>query len=72
MGMATEVYLHGVLVCSVCSDDPVEQMLAEVNRINPTGINSRWELAADPTFASGHPNPNPCEKGKGWHYLLEC
>lgn len=69
----TVVYSSGLCMASVCSKEPVPDMLRSVNLQNPTGISSRWELSKNPTFASGEPNPMQCpDDPDRKHYLLEC
>jgi len=44
-----------------------------VNTLSPTGVDSPWRISMDLTFASGSPNPGPCERDPGrTHYLLTC
>jgi hypothetical protein len=71
--MSTEVYSVGLVAMSVCSDDTSEEIMRIANMEHPTGISSRWTLSDDSTFASGDPNPGPCEQDPSrQHYLLVC
>lgn len=77
--MATEgevaVYAVGITSLSVCApaDLTIEQVTAEVNYVQPTGISSDWSHSAEPSFATGEPNPNLCERDPGRrHYLFQC
>lgn len=71
--MSTTVYSFGLVYCSVCSDEPIEDMLRAANRSHPTGLSHGWVLSDDPTFAAGGPNPGPCdEDSTKTHYLLVC
>ena len=46
----------------------------QINAAHPTGISSRWRFSADKTFASGQPNPGPCNDKPETHVhrLMEC
>lgn len=71
--MSTVVYSFGLVHASVCSDDSEDVILMHVNREHPTGLAHGWTLSEDPTFASGHPNPGPCNTDDDRkHYLLVC
>lgn len=67
-----EPYAVGICYMSVCSDEPIENILEWVNKIYPTGISSQWQKA-DETFKTGQPNPSPCDVIQGrQHWLLNC
>lgn len=68
------IYAEGLVVCSVCSDGSLEETLAAVNAMNPTGLDHGWVLSQEPEFRDGAPNPCPCntEPETRKHYLLEC
>lgn len=69
------IYKHGLVYCSVCapSDMDTAAVTAEVNLQMPTGIESTWRISKDKTFASGQPNPCPCEvDASRLHHLMEC
>lgn len=71
---AVQVYAWGLCAMSVCAPEgtPREEIEREANRQFPTGISSRWEIADEP-FATGEPNPSPCNSSEGrQHWLLEC
>jgi len=56
------VYSAGVASLSVCYSKctPLEDVTECVNREYPTGISSQWAPADSKTFATGEPNPCPC------------
>lgn len=66
----------GICAWSVCvlTDMTRDEIENEANGKNPTGISSPWRISANDTFASGEPNPSPCEREPDarLHYLLEC
>jgi len=73
--VSVEVYSKGLVHCSVCVPKTLgDEAIAEtVNKMNPTGIDSRWKVSADTTFADGSPNPNQCEHLPGnKHVLMVC
>jgi hypothetical protein len=69
------VYRSGLTHCSVCcpSSMPVNKVVASVNLLNPTGIDSLpWKIAKE-DFASGETNPTHCERSVGRvHRLTVC
>lgn len=69
------IYKGGVLSCSVCAPAAMTgpEVAAEVNRMEPTGISSDWEISKDAQFATGEPNPCPCNKEPEArrHWLLD-
>lgn len=70
-----EVYSLGICAASVCAVNTMtsEEVVAEVNRITPTGISSDWELSSDKTFKNGEPHPCVCESDRGrQHWLMVC
>lgn len=68
-----EPYSVGICYMSVCSDEPIENILEWVNKIYPTGIQSHWQKSDDETFMTGQPNPSPCDMIQGRkHWLLNC
>jgi hypothetical protein len=66
-------YSVGPFYMSVCTDEEPDAMLAEVNRIHPSGTDDGWQLSTDATFKNGAPNPCPCHDHPETHkhYLLE-
>jgi hypothetical protein len=70
------IYASGICAMSVCAlaDATVEEIEAHANRETPTGIDSRWKIGTDATFADGTPHPGPCNLGgeKRKHHLLHC
>lgn len=69
------VYSKGLVHCSVCApkDMPREEIVAETNSLNPTGIKHQWYIS-DKAFATGETNPCPCdsEPDSRLHYLMVC
>jgi hypothetical protein len=69
------IYALGPMACSACAPAQLtpEEVTAAVNRQEPTGISSVWQISNEPAFASGEPNPGPCDQDPGTrrHYLLE-
>ena len=68
------IYSEGVVALSVCAEGTLtkEDVAAEVNRISPTGINSKWSVSSE-SFRSGEPNPRTCENDPTRkHWLLVC
>lgn len=69
-------YAVGICAASVCAaaDASPDEIADAINASYPTGISSRWRVSGDPTFASGEPNPCPCneEPESRRHWLLEC
>lgn len=68
------VYAEGMLACSVCAaaDLNADQVAELVNRLNPAGTTNGWGIADEP-FATGSPNPCPCDDNPGRrHWLLYC
>jgi hypothetical protein len=65
------VYLNGIVNCSVCSSLSPKETLRRANLENPVGTAGRWKFTPE-RFATGEPNPCPCDKlpGTHKHYLL--
>ncbi len=74
---ATEVNFwtlgHAGLVCwAICTSMPQEEAIAHANRLNPTGISSRWQLSGE-KFPDDKSNPHDCpDKPGNKHYILNC
>lgn len=69
------VYGVGFVVLSVChpADMALDDVLDVANREHMTGLDHGWMPSLAPHFASGEPNPCPCERDPGRvHRLLEC
>ena len=69
------VYGTGLDTYSVCVPKGLSRVEVEdlVNRVNPTGIASRWTVSTDKRFATGETNPCPCEHtAERTHYLMSC
>lgn len=65
------IYAEGIAYMSVCAPVGWEpgHVVAEACRLR----GAVWQLSPDPTFRTGEPNPNPCNKdSQRVHYLLEC
>lgn len=67
-------YSVGVVCASVCTSLTDEQATDRLNAEHPTGITTRWQVAPDETFATGQPNPTPCEHHPETHrhILFHC
>lgn len=68
-----EVYSYGLVFASICSTLGVNQTVDRINEELPTGISSGWHLS-DENFATGEPNPHPCNQNPKTHkhYLVNC
>ena len=67
-----EVYSVGFVCASVCTTLSIEEATRRLNIEHSTGVGP-WHLSADPTFASGSPNPSPCDRGgESKHFLFNC
>lgn len=72
---ACVIYAEGVCCCSVCAPKEwsIERVLTEVNNINPTDIESKWQQSKDATFKDGELIPVQCTDYPGrHHWLLAC
>lgn len=69
-----ECYAIGPISASVCTSLPLNETTVRLNEEYPTGIDSPWRKSKDETFASGQPNPTPCENNPKTHrhYLFNC
>lgn len=69
-----EIYAKGPLSLSVCSPFDPEETTRRVNVQHRCGTELGWMLSADPTFATGEPNPCPCEREPDthMHYFYDC
>ncbi|HWB37515.1 MAG TPA: hypothetical protein VHA75_15975 [Rugosimonospora sp.] len=67
-------YSVGVCSASACTSLTDEEAVARINEQYPTGISTAWEIAPDKTFATGQPNPTPCEHHPETHrhILFNC
>ena len=67
------VYAAGLCATSVCTSLSSEDAAERLNRERPTGISSRWSVAAEP-FADGTPNGSACPDAPATHkhYLFTC
>lgn len=70
------VYSNGLVHCSVCAPNSMlpDDIVKEVNRLNPSGTTHGWQIADAETFADGTPMPCSCEDDPEHrkHYLMEC
>lgn len=69
-----KIYSNGIVHCSVCAAKELtrEELVRLVNQLNPTGVSSAWEISSRP-FASGAPNPSPCNDSPDrLHWLMDC
>lgn len=70
-----DIYAKGLVTISVCA--PADMAHEEIERLAnleyPTGIESRWTISDEATFADGSPHPGICEGNENSrHYLLHC
>lgn len=69
------VYKSSIFSCSVCAPAEMsgDAVVAEVNRIHPAGTERGWKKSDDATFATGQPNPCPCNNNpkERQHWLLD-
>ena len=75
MGSDIQLYAVGIVSASVChpEETPVEDVLAYVNGLHHPGVGCGWQLSEDDHFATGQPNPCPCNQEAGRiHRLLVC
>lgn len=70
------LYRAGLCYASVCAvnDATPDEIRAAVNRAHPTGLDHGWDFSDDETFASGQPNPCPCNDlpATRQHWLMVC
>ena len=69
------VYKNALHYCSVCTNVSDCKRIEELTNLkNPTGIKSQWRISENKNFASGKPNPFPCENKPETHkhYLMAC
>lgn len=72
--MSVAVYKRGPFCCSVCAPEHMtgEEVAREVEAGSPAGTGAGWTISTNPTFATGQPNPCPCEQTPGRrHWLLD-
>lgn len=70
-----EIYSNGIIHCSVCAPKtmPIQEVEAEVNRINPSGIQTHWRMSKDTHFSCGETHPCTCgDNSAKQHWLMEC
>ena len=67
------VYSEGLCFASVCSSLGAERTAHRMRSESPSGTENGWCLANE-AFASGEPNPCPCNHYPKTHkhYLFEC
>lgn len=69
------VYKVGLMYLSVCHPRgmPLDDVLDQVNREHPTGLDHGWNISTDRTFSGGEPNPCTCNSDQDrMHRLLSC
>ena len=66
------VYREGLFNTSVCSDLAQEEVVARMAR-RISGTTNGWTLSTNDHFATGQPNPCPCDKNPETHthYLFD-
>ena len=68
------VYSNGLIYCCACADNQLTAADVErlVNELNESGTAHGWRIAQE-VFATGAPNPCPCNDTPGRrHWLLFC
>ena len=69
-------YAVGICTASVCFPQGMSKAEVErqINAAYPTGISSRWQFSTSKAFATGQPNPGPCNDKPETHVhrLMEC
>jgi hypothetical protein len=67
-------YGVGLISASVCTSMDIEDATRHLNLNYPTGIESDWSWAKGENFATGEPNPRPCDQNPETHkhYLFHC
>ena len=74
--MTIHLYSVGLCHASVCApkDAEPEAIVAEANRLHPTGIESQWAVSDDERFQGGETNPCACNDHptERLHWLLVC
>jgi hypothetical protein len=69
------LYRVGGLSMSVCAPAVLEgeEVAAVVNGHLPCGTERGWQISKDKFFASGEPNPCPCEESDDrLHWYIDC
>lgn len=70
------VYSEGPFTCSVCACKKltIEEVKAELNKINHPGTINGWRPSEEKTFAQGAPNPCDCDTypADRKHHLFNC
>lgn len=69
-----QAYSIGIFRASVCSSLSPDDTVWRMNAEHPSGTMNGWQLATEPTFRGGAPNPSPCHDHPETHkhYLMEC
>lgn len=68
------IYAISFLSASVCApaDMPIADVITDVERQRPCGTEKGWTKSEDTHFATGGPNPCPCNATEGrQHWLLD-
>lgn len=68
------IYAASFLAMSVCAPGSmtIEEVIADCELQRPCGTERGWTMSKDTHFASGQPNPCPCNKHEGrQHWLLD-
>ena len=69
-----DIYSAGFISMSVCApnDMTLEEILDDCEAQRPSGTDAGWHKSKDTHFATGAPNPCPCNKHEGrQHWLLD-
>lgn len=69
-----EIYRQGLTYMSVCTDMEPAEAEAYAEAVSPAGTKMGWKISKDKTFATGEPNPCPCDQKPKTHVhiLFEC
>ncbi len=73
--MNVHIYSVGFVALSVChpTNMNVDEVTDYVNQKHPTGLDHGWFPSTDETFATGEPQPGPCEQDpQRIHRLYNC
>ena len=66
-------YAVGLVSASVCTSLPIDEATERLNREYPTGLSHGWQPSTDEAFATGEPQPGPCEQSADRkHCLFHC
>lgn len=73
--MTTAVISIGLCYATICTDEADLDVAVTQARqlLGPSGTTRGWQRSEDERFATGQPNPCPCEQNsEARHLLLDC